>query len=365
MPKKIAFLLLFVCSSIFSQLRYPTAHKIVNDVIITYEVKYDRILTEKEKQSSRFKKMIVVAFNNDMLLEKTFTSKLGYEKVLFIDYNKQKVYAGYSYNSTKSLIVLDYKNGKKVTNLERGKKEDILNISCDVYFKPNSVKKLLATKKFGIRYSKSFNADGFLLKYMGKDKYLGSYTVTATNIEYAKLPQNVFNLDQYTIKTRAEQKQYDAKRKEKLEKQKFLESEKSGTKAPNFSVKDIFGKKFKSKDLKGKVIVLNFWFINCAPCKKEIPDLNKLKNDFKGKDVVFLALGLDEAYKIAKFRKTNPFNYNTVADSRWLADKFDVKVYPTNIVINKEGNISFFKSSYRKDIYDIMSYEIDKVLVQH
>ena len=70
MKKSITFWLFFVCTGIFSQLRYPTTTKIINDVVITYKVTYDRDLTEKEKKTTRFKKMIVVAFNNDALLEK-------------------------------------------------------------------------------------------------------------------------------------------------------------------------------------------------------------------------------------------------------------------------------------------------------
>ena len=306
--------------------------------------------------------MIVVAFNNDVLLEKTFTGKFGYEKIQFIDYNKSKSYSGYSTNNSKQLIVKNYKVGKRVTEIEIGKKEKILNINCDVYSKPNSFKKILTTKRFGIKYTKLFNCEGFLLKYMGKDKYLGSYTVTATKIEYSKLPENVFNLDLFTIKTEAELKQYTNEYKERREKQKFLESKKIDTKAPNFTVKDIFSKKFKSKDLLGKVVVLNFWFINCSPCVKEIPELNRLKKDFKDKNVEFIALGLDEAYKIAAFKKKTPFKYNIVSDARWLTNKFDVKSYPTNIIIDKEGNISFYKYGFKNDIYDVMNYEINKVL---
>jgi peroxiredoxin len=203
---------------------------------------------------------------------------------------------------------------------------------------------------------------------MGRDLTLGSYTVTASTIEYLKLPKKLYSLDKYVIKTREEYElDTNEKREEYAEKKaerKQQESEMIDTKAPRFSVRSINGKKFKSKDLADKIIVINFWFTNCPPCKKEIPQLNKLKEEFKDKNVVFLAFALDLEYKIDKFLKKNTFKYDIVEDARWITEKFDIKVYPTNIIINKDGAIAYYKSSYRADIYESMSYKINKLLKQ-
>ncbi|MGJ8743120.1 peroxiredoxin family protein [Polaribacter sp.] len=356
----------FFISPINSQWKYPNADKIVEDVVITYKVEYDEPLTEEQKKSIRFQKGIIVYFNNDMLVEKTFTGKTGYTKMLIIDYNKGVYYSGNSYKTYKNLIVKDLITGNKDTKLESGIKENLLDISCDVYTKSTSTKKILTTKKFGIRYSKNYKCEGLLLKYMGRDISLGSYTVTATRIESLKLPKKLFSLNTYVIKTSEEQKRYNAEKKKEYDERKAqrkqLESEKIDTKAPNFYVRSIKNKKFKSKDLKDKIIVLNFWYTGCPPCKKEIPQLNKLKDEFKDKDVEFIAFALDQEYKIAEFLKSNPFNYDIVEDASWEADEFEIKAYPTNIIIDKDGKISYFKSSYRSDIYESMSYKIHKLL---
>lgn len=117
---------------------------------------------------------------------------------------------------------------------------------------------------------------------------------------------------------------------------------KTGSKLPNFKMLDIEGKKYNLKDLAGKVVVLNFWFINCPPCRMEIPDLNKMVLKYKDNpDVIFLAVGLDEKYDIKDFLKKSPFLYNISADGRWLANSYGVKSYPTHVVIDQTAKILF------------------------
>jgi thiol-disulfide isomerase/thioredoxin len=89
-------------------------------------------------------------------------------------------------------------------------------------------------------------------------------------------------------------------------------------------------------------VVINFWFINCPPCKQEIPELNELVAKYKdNKDVVFLAIALDDAYDLRNFLKTMPFNYNVVGGGRYYSEKYGVKSYPTHVIIGKDGLIKF------------------------
>jgi thiol-disulfide isomerase/thioredoxin len=224
------------------------------------------------------------------------------------------------------------------------------------------MREIYTTKKLGLRYIKQFNAPGFLLKYTAKDKYLGTYTVTAKKIFYTKLPKTTFSLEDYTIRTTAEQKKYLSDKKERSNTVKEENNDRIGELSPRYSVRSITGKKLKSKDLLGKIIALNFWFTGCPPCKKEIPQLNKLKEKFKGKDVEFIAMALDEEYKLDAFLKKTPFNYDIIEDGRWIAEKFDIKLYPTNIIIDQEGKIQFIKTGFKSDITEAMSYNIEKLL---
>lgn len=109
--------------------------------------------------------------------------------------------------------------------------------------------------------------------------------------------------------------------------------------APEFSLADMHGKKWTLKELRNRVVVLNFWFTSCTPCIKEMPDLNLLVKQYQPKDVVFLALTFNKADEVNKFLQQRTFNYVQLPDSRVVNTKYLVNSYPTSMVIDKKGVI--------------------------
>ncbi len=96
------------------------------------------------------------------------------------------------------------------------------------------------------------------------------------------------------------------------------------------------------KTITNKIYVFNFWFINCEPCKKEIPELNELVKEYKdNNDVVFIAVALDAAGDLKDFLKTMPFDYHIVPDGRYYTQKYGVTSYPTHVIVGKDGIIKF------------------------
>src|ERR1700744_5049705 len=105
---------------------------------------------------------------------------------------------------------------------------------------------------------------------------------------------------------------------------------------------DINGKKIKAGSLAGKIVVMNFWFIGCPPCRYEIPQLSKIADDYKNnKDVVFIAIATDSAGALREFLKNNTFNYQLIGDGAELHKKYGIKTCPLSLVINKDGTIIF------------------------
>lgn len=116
----------------------------------------------------------------------------------------------------------------------------------------------------------------------------------------------------------------------------------TGSSISSFRTTDINGRKYNLKELRGKVVVLNFWFINCPPCRKEIPELNKIVADYQqNKDVVFLAIALDDKTALKEFLQELPFDYNIVDEGRFIAQQYRITSYPTHVVVDKEGKVSF------------------------
>jgi thiol-disulfide isomerase/thioredoxin len=111
--------------------------------------------------------------------------------------------------------------------------------------------------------------------------------------------------------------------------------------APKFDVTSIDGTNFKLEDLKGKIIVINFWGIWCPPCLREIPDLNRFATQYKSNEnIVFIAFTEDNETKLAKFLKSKPFKYNIIPNSNDTIKMFSNNmIFPTHYLINQEGKI--------------------------
>jgi thiol-disulfide isomerase/thioredoxin len=123
-------------------------------------------------------------------------------------------------------------------------------------------------------------------------------------------------------------------------KSKSSPSTASRKEAKAFKAESVDGKPYDLSALRGKVVVVNFWFIGCAPCRVEMPGLNQLVTEFKDKDVVFLALALDSADDLRKFLKTMAFNYTIIAAAETISNSYEVSAFPTHIIIDKKGQIA-------------------------
>ena len=118
-----------------------------------------------------------------------------------------------------------------------------------------------------------------------------------------------------------------------------------GMTAPDVKVRTIDGKNIALRDLRGKVVVLNFWFIGCAVCRAMKPQLNNFTKLFAGNDdVVFLAMTEDPESDVEKFLKNYPSEYINAADARPAMSKFSFRGFPKNIVIDKQGKIVYWRS---------------------
>jgi len=118
---------------------------------------------------------------------------------------------------------------------------------------------------------------------------------------------------------------------------------------PNFAALDMNGNRVELSALRGKVVVVNLWFIGCPNCMDEIKELNQLVNDYKGKsDVVFLGLAASKKEDLVKFLVKNPFAYEIIPNAQMIIlTKFgtpdkngEINVpFPMHYVIDRDGKI--------------------------
>jgi cytochrome c biogenesis protein CcmG/thiol:disulfide interchange protein DsbE len=123
--------------------------------------------------------------------------------------------------------------------------------------------------------------------------------------------------------------------------------------APNFSLKDLGGNTVSLKDLKGKVIVLDFWSTWCVPCKKSFPAMQLAVNFYKNDaSVKFLFIHTWETTKtpiedVKKYIAQSGFNFQVLMDLKdgsgrnAAVEDYGVSAIPAKFVIDKTGNIVF------------------------
>jgi thiol-disulfide isomerase/thioredoxin len=123
---------------------------------------------------------------------------------------------------------------------------------------------------------------------------------------------------------------------------KTVLKEKLGEEFPVFAVTDLNGRGYSKKELAGKVVVVNFWFIGCAPCEMERPELNSIYNSYKDNPhVVFISFARNQKVQLETFLVNRPFLYPVVPLTAELIGKLAIKGYPQNQIIGKDGKYFF------------------------
>lgn len=110
-------------------------------------------------------------------------------------------------------------------------------------------------------------------------------------------------------------------------------------KAESFSLTTIDDELITLNQMKGKVVVLNFWFTSCVECIREIPHLNDLKERYDEKDIEFVGVSLNDKTQIKSFLKKHPFSWKQIPNGRKLSHDYYMFVYPGHAVVDKNGGL--------------------------
>jgi peroxiredoxin len=120
----------------------------------------------------------------------------------------------------------------------------------------------------------------------------------------------------------------------------------NGSPAPNFELIDLYGKKVTLADFKGKNIYIDFWATWCSPCIGEIPDLKKMEEKFKDKNIVFLSISIDKQKDLEKWKNfisTKELGgIHLIAENAWesqIVKEYMIDSIPRFVIIDTEGNL--------------------------
>ena len=111
--------------------------------------------------------------------------------------------------------------------------------------------------------------------------------------------------------------------------------------APDFQISTHLGDKLRLSDLRGKVIMIEFWASWCPPCREEAPTLTKVYKEYLNKEIEFIGIDVwDQSDRALKFIEEFSIQYPTASDSTGeiLVD-YGIRGIPEKYFINKEGYI--------------------------
>lgn len=113
------------------------------------------------------------------------------------------------------------------------------------------------------------------------------------------------------------------------------------TKAPGFSLPDLNDKIITAATFRGKVMLINFWATWCAPCREEMPALDRLQKQFAGKGLAVIGISIDSEQNLVKeFIKGVKTQFLILHDPAMKChDEYKVFAYPTTFLVDRKGVI--------------------------
>ncbi len=118
--------------------------------------------------------------------------------------------------------------------------------------------------------------------------------------------------------------------------------------ASDLSLRDLDGKMWTLRQLRGKVVLVNFWATWCPPCRKEMPDLEALYRRFGPKGLVILAISDEEDAKVRPFIAEQKYSYPVLLDpGRVVNERFRIQGIPKSLVYDRAGKLVAQSSDMR------------------
>ena len=123
---------------------------------------------------------------------------------------------------------------------------------------------------------------------------------------------------------------------------------KSNQPAPDFTLKSLTGENIKLSEMRGRVVLVNFWATWCAPCKEELPFFNQLYKKYRKTGLEILGVNIDKSSrKAADFSSSLGLEFPILLDpSGTVSSKYHITSMPSTIVVGKDGTIRYVHRGY-------------------
>jgi thiol-disulfide isomerase/thioredoxin len=122
-----------------------------------------------------------------------------------------------------------------------------------------------------------------------------------------------------------------------------------GAAAPTFQLDSMAGNKVNLSDLRGKVVLLNFWASWCGPCRKEMPILEQLHKQYQSKGVTLVGVNVEpDSQDALKWLKVTPVSFPILFDRDSSVSKlYQVEGMPNTVILDRKGKVRFIHRGYK------------------
>jgi peroxiredoxin len=108
----------------------------------------------------------------------------------------------------------------------------------------------------------------------------------------------------------------------------------------DFTLNDTEGREWHLQELRGKIVLVNFWATWCPPCRKEMPDLQSLFDQYKGKGLIVLSISDEPQSKVQPFVESQGITYPVLLDpGRKVNELYQVEGIPKSFVYDRDGKL--------------------------
>jgi thiol-disulfide isomerase/thioredoxin len=119
--------------------------------------------------------------------------------------------------------------------------------------------------------------------------------------------------------------------------------------APDFALKTKSGSNLRLSELRGEVVLLNFWASWCGPCREEMPLLDEIHQRYEPLGFTVLGVNVEEDSRAAKaLLEQIPVSFPILFDSQSTVSKlYDVSAMPSTVLIDRDGNMRYLHRGYK------------------
>ena len=137
-----------------------------------------------------------------------------------------------------------------------------------------------------------------------------------------------------------------------------------GARAPEIGLRDTQGNPVRLSQLRGKVVLVDFWASWCEPCKEEIPVLNRLHREYGDYGLVIVGVNIDnDEGNMRRFLRRTPIDFRVVHDGNHrVADRYSPPRMPSSFLIDQRGVVRYVHEGFRAADARVIERKVKELL---